>query len=195
MPGFEFKQDGSWGSGYYRVAEAAAAAAAEVPSSGRGTRGGRGSGRGRGRGHGGRTAAAAAAGGADDDAAEPAVAKPKRVRKKKAAAAAEADAEAAEGAAAAGDDDGNVWGPFGVEGESEAAVEEEPDVTTLQVRGKGFKMCVVCYCSGFSVCNCDGSDVIGASTCTRMSSAALAAHICGDLVSQQGACCCLAGCP
>jgi hypothetical protein len=27
-----------------------------------------------------------------------------------------------------------VWGPFGVEGETEAA-EEEPDVTALQVRG------------------------------------------------------------
>jgi hypothetical protein len=61
--------------------------------------------------------------------------KPKRVRKKKAAATeAEEPEGAADAAAAAGDDDdGNVWGPFGAEGESEEAVEEEPDVTALQV--------------------------------------------------------------
>jgi hypothetical protein len=32
-----------------------------------------------------------------------------------------------------------VWGPFGVEGESEVAVEEEPDVTALQVRDSSAK--------------------------------------------------------
>ncbi|WIA16278.1 hypothetical protein OEZ85_012982 [Tetradesmus obliquus] len=139
MPGFEFRQEGSWGSGYYRTeadqSAAAAAAAAEAPSSGRGRA--RGRGRGRGRGGGGRGAAAAAAAAAGDGSAEAAAepaAKPKWVRKKKAAAAAAAaDSEEPEAAAAAADDDeGNVWGPFGVEGEPEAAVDEDPDVTALQ---------------------------------------------------------------